>query len=124
MGGMSYVGAAPASDCGIDAGTSGADAGSVVDTIPNEYYKIRRCKHVIMQDPCPKGASCPFAHAPEELHPAPDYEPGHLAPHWQGEAVSIGIAEHAMFWDLPTIGTMDVVCNRGTCLGNPFATKL
>lgn len=26
--------------------------------------------------------------------------------------VSIGVVEHAMFWDLPPLGTTDVVCNR------------
>ena len=26
--------------------------------------------------------------------------------------VSIGVVEHAMFWDLPPVGTLDVVCNR------------
>ena len=26
--------------------------------------------------------------------------------------VSIGVVEHAMFWDLPRLGTTDVVCNR------------
>ena len=26
--------------------------------------------------------------------------------------VSIGVVEHAMFWDLPPLGTIDVVCNR------------
>ena len=26
--------------------------------------------------------------------------------------VSIGVVEHAMFWDLPRLGTIDVVCNR------------
>lgn len=31
---------------------------------------------------------------------------------WTAGQVSVGVVEHAMFWDLPPSGTTDVVCNR------------
>merc|ERR1712232_1332342 len=48
---------------------------------------------------------------------------GEIAEHWQGSHVAIGIVERGLFWDVPPPGTTDVVCNRCTCLGNPFAYR-
>lgn len=88
------------------------------------YYKTRRCKFIVMQETCPYAENCEYAHSPEELRPLNGNWSYAVAPHWQGDAVQIGIVEHAMFWDLPQVGLLDVVCNRNTCLGNPFATRL
>ncbi|CAL1129149.1 unnamed protein product [Cladocopium goreaui] len=82
-----------------------------------DLYKRRRCKAIVAQAPCSLGESCTFAHSAAELKAWPWQEK--LAEKWQGQ-VSIGVVEHAMFWDLPRLGTTDVVCNRSTCLGNPF----
>eukprot|EP00439_Symbiodinium_sp_Y106_P076096 s1259_g15.t1 len=85
----------------------------------DDLYKTRRCKAIVAEAPCSLGEVCTFAHSAAELRPYPWPEP--LAEHWRGQ-VSIGVVEHAMFWDLPPVGTLDVVCNRATCLGNPFGS--
>lgn len=82
-----------------------------------DLYKTRRCKAIIAQAPCSLGEYCTFAHTPSELRAWP--WPTEVAEHWKGQ-VSVGVVEHAMFWDLPPSGTTDVVCNRSTVLGNPF----
>jgi len=82
-----------------------------------DLYKRRRCKAIVAQASCSLGDKCTFAHSAAELKTWP--WPEVLPQHWQGQ-VSIGVVEHAMFWDLPPLGTIDVVCNRSTCLGNPF----
>lgn len=67
------------------------------------------------------GDACYYAHTPEELRRPSEPDVTASAAHWKG-FVSIGVVEQALLWDLPPYGTTDVVCNRGTCLGNPFAT--
>ena len=79
--------------------------------------KTRRCKAVVVQAPCSLGSRCSFAHCAKDLRPSPWCN--EVVEHWQGQ-VSVGVVEHAMFWDLPPVGTTDVVVNRSTCLGNPF----
>lgn len=91
--------------------------------LPEELYKTRPCRWIVMKGRCCYGAKCDFAHSPEELRlPPPSYRVPD-APHWRGAAVAIGIIEQALFRDAPPLGTTDVVCNRCTCLGNPFATR-
>lgn len=94
-----------------------------MDTCEDEFYKVRRCKFIILQEDCPFGEKCVNAHSPDQLRPLPEAETV-TAPHWQGKQVSIGIVEHTMFWDLPPPDTVCVICNRNTSLGNPFATKV
>lgn len=88
------------------------------------WYKARRCKYIVLQERCRHGDNCGYAHSPEELRPPPEGDEHIAAPHWEGPLISIGIVEHAMFWDLSKPGTIDVVCNRSTCFGNPFAMQI
>ena len=82
-----------------------------------DLHKRRRCKAVVAQAACSLGSRCTFAHCAAELRRWP--WPATVAEHWEGQ-VAVGVVEHAMFWDLPAMGTTDVVVNRSTCLGNPF----
>lgn len=92
-----------------------------------EFLRTRPCKFVVMEQSCPYGKECFYAHTREELRHTPASEAarrGSQAQHWQGARVAIGVVEQAMLWDLAPIGTTDVVCNRASCLGNPFATRI
>eukprot|EP00927_Polykrikos_kofoidii_P080866 TRINITY_DN77864_c0_g1_i1.p1 TRINITY_DN77864_c0_g1~~TRINITY_DN77864_c0_g1_i1.p1 ORF type:complete len:323 (+),score=42.37 TRINITY_DN77864_c0_g1_i1:64-1032(+) len=84
--------------------------------------KFLRCKSIVMEQTCRFGDGCAYAHSPAELQPTPEEWKKPIAAHWQGQ-VSLGVVEHAMFWDLPPVGVVDVVCNRLTCLGNPFGGR-
>eukprot|EP00928_Gymnodinium_smaydae_P034686 TRINITY_DN24526_c0_g1_i2.p1 TRINITY_DN24526_c0_g1~~TRINITY_DN24526_c0_g1_i2.p1 ORF type:complete len:416 (-),score=74.07 TRINITY_DN24526_c0_g1_i2:144-1391(-) len=108
------------------AAADGADSGACRRDSAGPYFKVRRCKYVILEEACPFGNDCTYAHTPEELRvpsAAAEVDGGVRAPHWDGSTICVGVAEHAMFWDLPPVGTVDVLCNRSTCLGNPFATR-
>lgn len=65
-----------------------------------------------------------YAHSAEDLRPLPASQRWPHAPHWHGLAIDIGVVEIALSSDPPAAGTSDVVCNRTTCLGNPFATRI
>lgn len=115
-------------DVGNEAEEQGAKQASAMWTswnaaIPKELLKTRPCRWYAVNRRCGYGDDCAFAHSAEELRPTPSYYRSPDAPHWCGDAVSIGVLEMALFTDLAPPGTLDVVCNRCTCLGNPFAAR-
>lgn len=95
---------------------------TVASAFTSDMFKTWRCKAIVMEEVCQYGEACICAHTPQELRPPPESLSKPVAAHWQGK-VSIGVVEHALFWDLPPVGVTDVVCNRTTCLGNPFGGR-
>lgn len=77
-----------------------------------------------MQETCADGDTCYFAHSGAELRPNTAFDRDEAAEHWMGTHVSIGIVERALFWDVPPLDTADIVCNRCSCLGNPFGSRI
>eukprot|EP00746_Dinoflagellata_sp_MGD_P151531 gnl/MRDRNA2_/MRDRNA2_83107_c0_seq1.p1 gnl/MRDRNA2_/MRDRNA2_83107_c0~~gnl/MRDRNA2_/MRDRNA2_83107_c0_seq1.p1 ORF type:complete len:492 (+),score=66.34 gnl/MRDRNA2_/MRDRNA2_83107_c0_seq1:67-1476(+) len=104
----------------------GSNVGAAGDAFQCGWSKVRPCRFIMMQGECRFGETCHYAHSPDELRPLPAsarlaHNP---APHWRGHAVSIGVVEHFFFRDIPTTDFINVVCNRASCLGNPFFKRI
>lgn len=99
-------------------------AAARASSLPEALYNTRPCRWMLTYASCYSGDACPFAHSEEELQPLPESEQRlSLAPHWCGASVAIGIVEFALFSEPIIPGTINIVCNRTTCLGNPFAWR-
>lgn len=91
---------------------------------PEDMVKTRPCMWLINDGACKYGESCVFAHSREELRAPPPSKRTPKMQHWSGDIVSIGVVELAMSSEPPPLGVLDVVCNRCSCLGNPFAYRV
>jgi len=89
-----------------------------------ELYKTRPCRWFLVNGSCSFADDCAFAHSADEwvLLPTALRVPAQGAAHWEG-VVSIGVVEQALF-EPYCPGRENIVCNRSTCLGNPFERKV
>lgn len=104
--------------------TPKASDGAKGDALPHDLHKTRPCRWFLMDGKCYHGERCVFAHTREEWRPLPQSRRAPSAKHWRGPMVSIGVVEQALFSPPALPPVTDVVCNRCTCLGNPFAVRI
>lgn len=98
-----------------------ADVPDFYSTVPPEVHKTRPCRWWCTRGKCNFAEHCIWAHQKDELRQLPQSQRLPDVPHWRGQGVTISVVEHALFSDPPPEGTIDILCNRCTCFGNPFA---